>query len=69
MTMKQYQTTNLKFGLVGGDWEANLFVNNLGDERGQLYHDITDFEPYVGRQRTAVIRPREIGVRFFKRWE
>lgn len=69
MTMEQYQTTSLKFGLVGDDWEANLFVNNLGDERGQLYHDITDFEPFFGRQRTSVIRPREVGIRFFKRWE
>jgi len=69
MTMQLYQTTNLKFGLVGNTWEANLFISNLGDERGQLYHDITDFEPYFGRQRTSVIRPREIGVRFFKRWE
>lgn len=69
MTMAQYQTTSLKYGVVGDTWEANLFVNNLGDERGQLYHDITDFEPFWGRQRTSVIRPREIGVRFFKRWE
>ena len=69
MTMEQYQTTSLKFGIIGSDWEADLFVNNLGDERGQLYHDITDFEPYFGRQRTSVIRPREVGVRFFKRWE
>jgi outer membrane receptor protein involved in Fe transport len=69
MKMEGYQTTNLKFGLVGGDWEANLFVNNLGDERGQLYHDVTDFEPYFGRSRLSVIRPREIGVRFYKRWE
>jgi outer membrane receptor protein involved in Fe transport len=69
MTMAQYQTTSLKYGIVGDSWEANLFVNNLGDERGQLYHDITDFEPFWGRQRTSVIRPREIGVRFFKRWE
>lgn len=69
LRMEGYQTTNLKFGLIGGDWEANLFINNLGDERGHLYHDVTDFEPYFGRSRTSVIRPREIGVRFFKRWE
>ncbi len=69
ITMQAYQTTSLKYGLVGDTWEANLFVNNLGDERGQLYHDITDFETFWGRQRTSVIRPREIGVRFFKRWE
>jgi len=69
MTMESYQTTSLKFGLVGGTWEANLFVNNLTDERGQIYHDVTDFEPFWGRQRTSVIRPREIGVRFYKSWQ
>ena len=50
--------------------ERNLdaMLDALADERGELYHDVTDFEPFFGRQRTSVIRPREIGVRFFKRW-
>ncbi len=69
MQMQQYQVSNLKFGLIAGDWEASLFINNLGDERGQLYHDVTDFEPFFGRQRTSVIRPRELGVRFYRSWE
>jgi len=64
-----YNYASIKFGVVGDVWEANLFVNNLTDERGQLYHDITDFEPFFGRQRTAVIRPREYGIRFYRRWE
>jgi outer membrane receptor protein involved in Fe transport len=67
--MEAYQTTGVKFGVVGDSWEANLFINNAGDERGQLYHDVTDFEPFWGRQRTSVIRPREIGIRFFKSWQ
>jgi hypothetical protein len=67
--MEAYQTTGVKFGVVGDSWEANLFINNAGDERGQLYHDVTDFEPFWGRQRTSVIRPREIGVRFYKSWQ
>jgi outer membrane receptor protein involved in Fe transport len=68
MTMEEYDVSSLKFGLTGESWEANLFVNNLGDERGQLYHDVTDFERFFGRQRTSVIRPREIGIRFYKSW-
>jgi len=68
MVMGTYDVSSLKFGLTGEDWEANLFVNNLGDERGELYHDVTDFEPFFGRQRTSVIRPREIGIRFYKSW-
>ena len=66
--MESYGYFSAKFGMVGDTWEANLFVNNISDRRGQLYHDITDFEPFFGRQRTSVIRPREFGVRFFKRW-
>jgi outer membrane receptor protein involved in Fe transport len=68
MKQEAYNYASVKFGLLGDDWEANLFINNLTDERGQLYHDITDFEPFFGRQRTSVIRPREYGIRFFKRW-
>jgi len=69
LLMDSFRTSNLKLGLVGEDWEANIFVNNLNDERGQLYHDVTDFEVFFGRSRVSIIRPREIGVRFFKRWE
>jgi outer membrane receptor protein involved in Fe transport len=59
---------SVRLGLVGNSWEANLFINNLTDERGQLYHDVSDFEPFFGRQRTSVIRPREYGIRFIKHW-
>ena len=69
MVMESFETMGLKFGVVGESWEANIFINNLTDERGQLYHDVTDFEPFWGRQRTSIIRPRELGVRFFKSWE
>ncbi len=69
MKMQRYQVSNVKIGLIGSQWEASVFINNLGDARGQLYHDVTDFEPFYGRQRTSVIRPREIGLRFFKSWE
>lgn len=68
MMMSSYDVATMKFGIIGDTWEANIFANNLADERGELYHDVTDFEPFFGRQRTSVIRPREIGVRFFKRW-
>jgi outer membrane receptor protein involved in Fe transport len=69
MVMEGYQTVGMKFGINGEDWELNFFGNNLFDERGQLYHDVTDFEPFWGRQRTAIIRPREFGIRFFKEWQ
>ena len=69
MTMEHYETIGFKYGILGSDWEANLFMNNVTDARGQLYHDVTDFEPFWGRQRTSVVRPREYGIRFTKHWE
>jgi outer membrane receptor protein involved in Fe transport len=75
VVMEGYDISDLKFGLVGDTWEASIFVKNLGDERGQVYHDNTDFEWYWVRassglapNRTSVIRPREYGLRFIKRW-
>jgi outer membrane receptor protein involved in Fe transport len=65
---KAYNWTSVRVGLVGDSWEANVFINNLGDKRGQLYHDVTDFEPFFGRSRVSVIRPREYGIRFTKYW-
>ena len=69
MTMEAYSAHALKYGIAGGSWEANVFVNNLTDQRGELYHDNTDFYTWWGRQRTSIIRPREFGVRFVKFWQ
>ena len=68
LTQEAYNWASVRFGLISGSWEANLFVNNVTDERGQLYHDITDFEPFFGRSRVSIIRPREYGIRFTKHW-
>ena len=75
VTQQSYDVADLKIGLVGDTWEVAVFGKNLGDTRGQVYHDNTDFEWFwvdaargAGRNRTAVIRPREVGVRFIKRW-
>ncbi len=75
VTQDSYDVADLKIGLVGDTWEFSIFGKNLGDTRGQVYHDNTDFEWFwvgpgvsAGRNRTAVIRPREFGVRYIKRW-
>ena len=68
MTQEAYNWASVRFGLQGSSWEANIFINNLTDERGQLYHDVSDFEPFFGRQRTSIVRPREYGLRFIKYW-
>ena len=60
---------DFRVGLITDtEWQVDFFINNLTDERGQLYQDITDFEPFFGRSRVSVVRPREYGIRFTKHW-
>jgi len=71
-----YNIGDLRCGLVGDDWQVDLFLNNLTDERaiytyggapgtwaaGQLA------EGRLNHQSAFVARPREFGVRFTKSW-
>jgi iron complex outermembrane receptor protein len=70
-----YDTGDLIVGLRGSSWDLSLFVNNLTDERG--IYDIVGAGDWgsanfaEGRPHTQssyVIRPREYGIRFVKRW-
>ena len=63
-----YNVLDLKVGLQSDTWDASLFINNATDERGVILHNVQYAEWFFGRQRTAIIRPMEIGVRFIKRW-
>ena len=69
VTQEGFDVADLKIGLVGNTWEANLSVRNIGDERGQIFHNTGQFDWFWGGSRTSTIRPREFGVRFIKRWE
>jgi len=71
-----YNIGDLRVGLVGDDWQVDLFVNNLTDTRGQ-YTDSPQPGQWSGgnvaegRDRSRSFytnRPREMGVRFMKRW-
>jgi hypothetical protein len=57
------------------DWQIDLFVNNVTDERAEIYQDTGNFEwafshstEYERYHRTYTNRPREYGVRFYKGW-
>ncbi len=56
---ESYVLANIAFGVKKDQWGAELFVNNLTDERANLYTDIQQFTPKV-----VTNRPRSIGVRF-----
>lgn len=54
-----YSIANLAFGFTNGEWNTELYIDNLFDERAQLYIDEQQFTPKV-----VTNRPRTIGVRF-----
>lgn len=74
-TLQSYNIGDLRAGLVGQDWELNIFINNLTDERAQIATD-NSFEHLFSSAQDGVSsyhriftnRPREYGIRFMKRW-
>jgi outer membrane receptor protein involved in Fe transport len=56
-TQDSYTLANLQAGLEGENWRVNLFVNNLTDERAQLFINPNFFDT-----RVTPSRPREIGI-------
>jgi len=72
-----YNIGDIRAGLEGDDWQVDVFVNNLTDERA--VYSYSSGPPIVwqaaqlaeGRdhhQSAYVNRPREFGVRYMKRW-
>jgi len=72
-----YNIGDIRAGLVGDDWQVDLFINNVTDERA--FYAKTSGPPIVwqaaqiaeGRehhQDAYVNRPMEFGVRYMKRW-
>ena len=54
-----YTTADLSLGVNKDSWGAELFVENLTDERAELFHNVQDDIP-----RITTNRPRTIGLRF-----
>jgi outer membrane receptor protein involved in Fe transport len=54
-----YQTGDFRFGLEGENWSGSIFVDNVWDERAELY-----FSNRWAVQRLSVNQPRTIGVQF-----
>ncbi|MBK8631553.1 MAG: TonB-dependent receptor [Sphingomonadales bacterium] len=54
-----YNTVGASFGVSKDDWRMEMFVDNLTDERPELYKSGND-----GEIRTTTSRPRTVGIRF-----
>ncbi len=75
-TSPAYTIGDIRAGIVGEDWQFDVFINNLTDERA--IYTIQDglFEWAAGQiaegrerhQTRFVSRPLEFGVRYMKRW-
>ncbi|MFK8021622.1 MAG: TonB-dependent receptor [Pseudomonadales bacterium] len=58
-----YSVTDVKIGFKADKWNAQLYVNNLSDDRGITFNDSSDFDPFFGRASENIIRPRNFGVK------
>ena len=71
-----YVLTDIRAGVRGADWELAFFLNNITDERATFnigsaqmnwaFANVADGHDHF--QKRYVARPREMGVRFMKRW-
>ena len=57
-------TYNLSFGVARDGWSAELYMNNLGNEKGSVMQIAGHYTPLV-----SVQRPRTVGLRFSYRYE
>jgi outer membrane receptor protein involved in Fe transport len=53
---EDYNTWDARVGLDGPSWSATLYVQNIDDERGEVF-----YSNRWGRERLSVSRPRTIG--------
>lgn len=53
-----YDLVNLSAGIANDEWSADLFVNNITDERAEIYRNVNDYDA-----RITTNRPRSIGLR------
>ncbi|MDH4073404.1 MAG: TonB-dependent receptor, partial [Gammaproteobacteria bacterium] len=75
-TSPSYEIFDVRAGLVGEDWQFDVFVNNFTDERAVYTFNDGQFEWAAAQmaegrehhQRLFVARPLEFGLRYMKRW-
>lgn len=63
-----YSITDFKVGLTTEDWDVVAYVNNLSDERAELYNNVFFHNTFFGSDRITTNRPREYGVSLSYRW-
>ncbi len=59
-----YNIGNFRTGVNAGGWGVDLFVDNLTDERADLYRHPRNYADTI-----TTNRPRNYGVRYWMRFE
>jgi outer membrane receptor protein involved in Fe transport len=76
LTNDAYVIADARVGVRGEDWELSFFMNNITDERAAYTHGTGQMTWSFGSaqdgrehfQKVYTNRPRELGMRFMKRW-
>ena len=58
-----YDVVNASFGLERSNWTAEVYVQNLTDERGDVWINDVNWD-----QRVTINQPRTLGVRWQQRF-
>ena len=58
-TQASYFLTNIRAGVSNDNWMAEMYIDNVTDERAEISNTFV-----FDRQRVAVIRPLNIGLRY-----
>jgi outer membrane receptor protein involved in Fe transport len=58
-TQKAYTVVNTSVGMERENWSAQVYVNNLTDERGSVWINAVTWD-----QRVTINQPRSLGVSF-----
>ena len=54
-----YSYANVRAGISNDSWVAELYIDNITDERAEISNNFV-----FDRQRVAVIRPMTVGLRY-----
>jgi outer membrane receptor protein involved in Fe transport len=73
LRQKPYQITDLSIGIEGATWDVSFTIDNVFDERAELYNQVpagllNDGGTGLALSGRTINRPREYGLSFTKRW-
>jgi outer membrane receptor protein involved in Fe transport len=59
----EYHIGDVSFGLVKGPWEGTIYIDNVWDERAELYVDTSEGDRFFGGANIRTNQPRTFGFR------